>query len=72
MVTETYRKATSFFDFINVELYTNPEGYSPRVGMPYYRWSARKKEWQEHRITEATQYEQLKKLIERGLIYINI
>lgn len=64
------RKATSFFDFINVELYPNPERYSVKTGMKYWIWSELKQELQEYEINEVVKYSDLEPYVEKGLIYI--
>lgn len=64
------RKAKSFFDFINVELHTNKEGYSVKIGMKYSIWSELKGEYQSYEINEGTEYATLKPYIEKGLLWV--
>ena len=61
-------KAKSFFDFINVELYT-PQRYSVKQ-MKYWIWSELKQEYQEHEVTEALKYEDIEPYIKKGIVYI--
>jgi len=63
------QKARSFFDFINVELYTE-NGYSVKLGMKYWIYSELHNEYQEYEITEGTKYDELKFYIEKGLLFI--
>lgn len=64
------KKVKSFFDFINVELYTNPDGYSVRIGMEYFIYSERHNEYQSYFVHEGLKYDELKPYIEKGLVYV--
>ena len=63
-------KAKSFFDFINVEVYTNPERYTVKQ-MKYWIWSELKQEYQEHEVTEALYYRDIEEYVKQGIVYIH-
>ena len=65
------RRAESFFDFINVELYTNPDWYTVKLGMPYWIWSEKKQELQEYHVTEGLRYDMIEEYVNRGLVYVD-
>ena len=67
--TEQLVLARSFFDFIDVELYTNPNRYSVRVGMKYWIWSELKEELQEYKVTEGLRYDLIEPYINKELCY---
>ena len=64
------RLAVSVFDFINVELYTNPDKYTVKE-MHYWLWSELKQELQEYKIVEYFQkWEDLREYVEGRICYI--
>jgi len=69
MDKESLKQATTFFDFINVELYDNIDRYSVK-DMKYWIYSELKDELQEHRTSEHLRYDMIEKYIEKGLVYV--
>lgn len=64
------KKAESVFDFINVELYTNPDKYSVKY-QHYWLWSELRQELQEYRMVEHFQnWEYFREYVESGICYI--
>lgn len=63
------RKATSFFDFINVRLYDHPDRYEVKI-MKYYMWSDRKQELQERQTSEYSQWYIIEPYVKGGIIYV--
>lgn len=68
--TKGLRQAKSFFDFINVELYTNRDRYSVKLGMEYFIWSELNNELQSYVVNEALQWINLQEYVDAGLVYI--
>ena len=64
------RKVESFFDFINVELYTNPKRYSVK-DMDYYIYSEKKQEFQKYHVTDALTWEDLKPYFDEGILFVS-
>ena len=63
------RLVTSIFDFIEPQLYTNPDKYIVKVDK-YYMWSEVECEYQEYEITEATDWNYLQPFVEKGIVYV--
>lgn len=61
------RLAVSYLDFITIN---PPYGYEVKVGMKYWIWSHRKKELQEYKITEYTEYSYIEKYVKEKELYI--
>lgn len=63
------RQATSFFDFIDVDLYQNPDRFTIK-NMKYWIWSEKNQELQEHILSDMVRYEMIEKYVEKGLVWI--
>lgn len=61
------RKANSFFDFIEVDLYGEYPGYKVKVGMPYWFYNG---EYVKHEVTEALYYREIEEYVKEGMIYV--
>ena len=61
------RKAESFFDFIEVDLYGEHPGYTVKVGMPYWFFNG---EYVKHEVTEALYYREIEEYVKEGMIYV--
>lgn len=66
--TQHLKQAKSFFDFINVELYTKNK-YSVKQ-QKYWIWSELKGSLQEYEVTEGLRYDLIKPYVEKGLVYV--
>ena len=66
-IPDNLRKAETFWDFIEVTLYEEGDGYRVKVGMPY--WFAGK-ELVQHKVTDALVYRDIEKYVNEGMIYV--
>jgi hypothetical protein len=67
MIPTNLRKADSFFDFINVNLYEG-DGYEVKIGMKYWYWNGETL-W-ERTVTEHLFYRDIEKYVKEGMIYV--
>ena len=63
------RKATSFFDFINVRLYDHDDKYEPKI-MTYYMWSELNQELQKRKTNDCSQWYIIEPYVRAGIVYI--
>ena len=68
--SEGKKLATSFFDFIEMNLYSR-ERYRPKIGMRFYMWSELKQEMQAYELHEAHQWYVLKEYVDNKIVYID-
>jgi hypothetical protein len=63
------KQVRSFFDFIDVDLYLNPEWYTVK-NEPYFIWSELKQEFQRHEMTEAFTWDYIEPFVKTGQVYV--
>lgn len=64
------RRATSWFDFVKIDLYNDPDKYSV-IKQKYYMWSESLNTLHERETHSLLQWRNLKEYVKHGLVYVS-